>query len=388
MLLFHKAMKYSSSRYWRLLPSERVLWRGGPKLGIPRDRLWTIVPGLFFAFAFVTALFTILVWIEGIPGARSMAFLSFYFFATGVAISLLPQYYLDPCQYMVTDRHVIWKRGRLRRTIERKVITYARIRWHRSIPGVGRLELVRAVPFGPLVRRQRLILHDIEAPDRLLALIRNAEPNAYAGYADVRITDRLDRGETVLWGDGPTGWMLGHAEAITSVLGSLVLMIGIIYWYRTGGVLIALEQVGLRVDTWTWILLFLAILVSGAIIITVGAVLLWKGIWGARVDGSDTEYLLTDSRLIIRRGKTELSIERTRIVDLADVPSTAGSHNLYIILDGPSSKALELNGVLSSFATPPRAAVLPVLYEIREPELIRDLLFNSNSDPLPPLKAA
>ncbi|MBN1655369.1 MAG: hypothetical protein JXA30_16505 [Deltaproteobacteria bacterium] len=381
-------MVSSSDRSWRLLPSERVLWQGGPKLGIPRDRRWIIVPGLLFAFAVVTALFAGLLWIAGIAAVRTTAFIAFYLLLTAVAIWSLPQYQLDPCRYMVTDRNVIWKRGKLKRSIERKAITYARIYWHRNTPGVGSLELVRAVPFGPLLRKQRLVLHDVEAPDRLFALIRDAEPTIYAGYADVKLTDRLDRGETVLWGDGPMGWRLGHAEALNAITGLLVLVSAMIYIYRTVGILVALEQGGVRVDSWTWILLFLAIFISGAIIVTVGVVLLWKGLWGARADGSRTEYLLTDSRLLIRRGRVELSIDRKRIVDLALVRSTAGSTNLHLILDGPYSRALDDNGALSLFASPPRAAVPPVLYEIREPELIRDLLFKSHSEPIPPLKAA
>lgn len=381
-------MASHSDRFWRLLPSERILWRGGPKLGIPRDRRWIIIPGLLFAFAVVTALFAGLLWIAGIPAVRTTAFVAFYFLLTAVAIWSLPQFQLDPCEYMVTDRQVIWKRGSLRRTIERKAITYARIHWHRNTPGVGSLELVRAVPFGPLVRKQRVVLHDVEAPDRLFSLIRDAEPNVYAGYADVRLTDRLDCGETVLWGDGPTGWHLGHAEVITAVLGLLVLVSGVSYIYRTGGILITLEKVGVRVYSWTWIMLFLAIFISGAIIVTIGVVLLWKGSWGAREDGSHTEYLLTDTRLLIRRGRVELSIDRRLIVDLAYVPSTAGSTNLHLILDGPSSKALDDNGALSFFSSPARAAVPPVLYEIRDPELLRDLLFKSETGTAPPLKAA
>jgi hypothetical protein len=381
-------MSSSTDRFWRLLPSERVLWQGGPKLGIPRDRRWIIIPGLLFAFAVVAALFTGLLWIAGIPAVRTMAFVAFYLLLTAVGIWSLPQYQLDPCQYMVTDRNVIWKRGLLRRAIERKTITYARIYWHRNTAGVGSLELVRAVPFGPLVRKQRLVLHDIEAPDRLLALIRDAEPTIYAGYADVQITDRLDRGETVLWGDSPMGWRLGHAEAITAALGLLVLISGAYYVYRTGGILVTLEKEGLRVETLTWLMLFSAISISGTIILTVGAVLFWKGIWGAREDGSHTEYLLTDSRLLIRRGRTELSIDRRRIVDLAHIPSTAGSTNLILILDGPYSKALDDNGALSPFTSPPRGTVPPILYEIRDPDLIHNLLFKSRPGSIPPLKAA
>ena len=49
-------------------------------------------------------------------------------------------------RYIVTEKHVIWQRGRLRRSIDRDAISYAIIRW--SSPGIGDLVLERAVPTG------------------------------------------------------------------------------------------------------------------------------------------------------------------------------------------------------------------------------------------------
>lgn len=380
-------MASSSQNAWRLLPSERVLWRGGPTLGVPRDLRWTIAPLICVALALVAALFAGLLHVSGIPAVRPTAFVAFYFLVLAVAVYTAPRHLLDTCEYMVTDRHVIWRRGGYRRTIDRRAITFARVHWHRSVPGVGHLELVRAVPFGPLARKQRIVLHDVEAPDRLFALIREAEPAEHAGYADVSLADRLDRGEAVLWGAGPEGWRLGHAEVATAGVGLLVLAAGIFYAYRTGGVLLGLESIGLPVRSWTWLMLFLAILITCTIILGVGAVLVWHGVVRARAEGLETEYILTDSRLLIRRGRTELSVDRRRIVDVADVPSSNGSHNLHLILDAPNARALDDSGALSMFP-PPRAQVQPVLYEVTEPDLVRSLLFERHSDPHPPLDRA
>jgi hypothetical protein len=372
----------SIDRSFKLPPSEQMLWHGGPKLGIPRERLWVIAPTLFFIFSVVVALFAGLLAVAEIPAVRSTAFLAFYLFVTGVSFLLVPRHLLDACEYAITDRHVIWKRGQARRIIERRAITYGRIHWHRSVPGVGSLELVRATPFGPFSRRQRVMLHHVEAPDRLFALIRGVAPGEFAGYGDVPLTDRLDVGERVLWGASPLGFRMGRSELLTAGVGSLVLLAGLAYGYRTASVLLTLERSGLPVRSGTWLMLFFATLISASVILTVGAALLWNGLWGARAAGSRTEYILTESRVLIRRGETELSVDRRRIVDVAEQPSTGGLGNLYLILDGPRANALDDSGAMG-LLSPPRSAVLPVLYEVRDSELFRRLLFSD-----PPLRDA
>jgi hypothetical protein len=372
----------SIDRSFKLLPSEQMLWHGGPKLGIARERPWVIVPTLFFVFAVVVALFAGLVSVAGVPAVRATSFLAFYLFLSGVSLVLVPRYLLDACEYAITDRHVIWKRGQSRRIIERRGITYGRIHWHRSVPGVGSLELVRATPFGPFSRRQRVMLHHVEAPDRLFALIRGVSPGEFAGYGDVPLTDRLDAGETVLWGASPLGFRLGRSELLTAGSGALVLLAGLVYSHRTASVLLLLERSGLPVRSGTWLMLFAATLISATVIFAVGASLLWHGSLGARAAGSHTEYILTQARVLIRRGTTELSVDRRRIVDVAEQPSTGDLGNLYLILDGPRANALDDSGALG-LLSPPRSAVLPVLYEVRDRELFRRLLFSN-----PPLRDA
>ena len=375
-------MSESVHRSFKLLPSEQLLWHGGPKLGISRERPWVIAPSLFFILAVVVALFAGLLAVAGIPAVRSTAFVAFYLVATGVAFLLVPRQLLDACEFAVTDRHVIWKRGQSRRVIERRAITYGRIHWHRSVPGVGSLELVRAAPFGPFSRRQRVMLHHVEAPDRLFALIRGASPGEFAGYGDVPLTDRLDVGEHVLWGAAPLGFRIGRSELLMAGVGSAVLFAGLYYGHRIASLLLTLERSGLPVRSGTWLMLFSAALISAGVILSVGAVMLWSGVWGARADGSRTEYILTESRVLIRRGHTELSVDRRRIVDVAEQPSLGGLGNLYLILDGPRANALDDSGALA-LLSPPRSAVLPVLYEVGDSQQFRRLLFND-----PPLRDA
>jgi hypothetical protein len=174
---------------------------------------------------------------------------------------------------------------------------------------------------------------------------------------------------------------------MTAVVGFCVLIGGLIYAHKTGMMLVGLEHVGLPVRSWTWAMLFLAIAISGSVIVVTGAALLWQGLWGARADGSSTEYVLTDTRLIIRRGRVELSVDRRRIVDIADLPSSAGSRNLHLILDAPDARALDDSGALG-LLPPPRANVAPVLYEVVDLELLRSLLLTRRSNPTPPLDRA
>jgi hypothetical protein len=147
--------------------------------------------------------------------------------------------------------------------------------------------------------------------------------------------------------------------------------------------LLGLEHVGLSVRSPTWLMLFLAIAISGSVMFISGAALLWHGVWGARDGGVQTEYLLTDSRLLIRRGLIELSVDRRRIVDIAELPSTAGSHNLHLILDAPDARALADNGALG-LLSPPRATVPPVLYEVSDLEILRELLSSRRRTTTPP----
>jgi uncharacterized membrane protein YfcA len=373
-------MEAAADRSWRLLPSERVLWEGRPRLGVARDLRYDVGCALLLALAAIAALFAGLLHVAMLPGVTSMTLTAVCLTVTAIAARTLPGQLADSCRYMLTDRQVIWRRGRLRRTIDRAAITYARIHWHRSTPGVGHLELVRAVPFGPLARKQRLFLHDVEAPDVLFSRIRSAEPSEFAGYADVALTDRLDRGETVVWGACPAGWRMGQAEAWTALVGALVTFAGVAYCVRMATILLGLEHSGLRVVSPTWLMLFSVMAISGSIILLTGAALLWHGVWGARAAGSRTEYVLTESRLLIRRGRKELSVDRHRIVDVAELPSTGGSCNLHLILDAPDARALEASGALG-LLPPPRAVVPPVLYEISESELLRSVLLPRTPGP-------
>ncbi|MFW5925670.1 MAG: hypothetical protein ACOC9O_01815 [Myxococcota bacterium] len=365
---------------WRLWPSERVRWQGRATPRVPRERVWLLLPALVFAFAAVAGLFAALVALAGLDGAGELTTVAAYMTVFGLALVLLPRYLLDGAEYMITDRRVLWRRGRLRRSMDRHAITFGRIRWHRSVPGLGTLELVRAVPFGPLARQQRLVLADVPEPDRVFSFVRGVAPSPRAGDGEVPVHDRLDPDERVLWGGQPQGWLLGWREVLIGALGLVVLGIGMLRGHRLVQVLIGLEDAGLAVGSWEWALLFSASALAWTIMVTVGGGLAWYGLVRARRLGQSTDYLLTDRRLLIRRGRTELSLDRRRIVDVAETKVPGGLHHLFLVLDAPDSRALSVSGALGPIA-PPRDQVPPVLFELQDAEWVRGLILHRDRGP-------
>jgi hypothetical protein len=362
-------------RAWRLLPSEKVLWHGGPAPGAARDPIWWLAALLLYALGIVAGLFSGLLWIAELSGARQIGLMSVYLGLWATAVVVAPHFLHQRCEYLVTDRRVMWRRGRMTRWIDRHAISYGRIVWNRITPGVGHLELVRATPFGPLARMQRLKLMHLAAPDRVYACIRGVDPSPLLGDPDLPLTDRLDPGEEVLWGGGPQGWMLGWRDLTSALIGAFVLWLGVRYGSQALGLLVDLERLGLQVRSWTWLLLFLATALSFSVIAGAGASLIWHGIFRARALGRETEYVLTDRRVLIRRGRTELSLDRRSIVDVAVVPIVDGCRHLYLILDAPEARALSDSGALQPLS-PARDLVPPVLYELRDTEDLCALLLS------------
>ncbi len=385
MLRFVSMVEEPNRLDWHLLPSETVLWHAGKLRNVPRDRFWIVAPIGAFGFAVVAALFAALLSVVGLAGARDTALLSTLCSIVAVGLLLLPHYLFDDFEYVVTDRRILVRRGRLRRSMERDQLTYGRLRWHRSMPGVGTIELVVATPYGPLSRRLRLTIRDVRDPDRVLALIRGGSPSDYAGDRDVPLAERLDSGESVVWGGHPEGLMVGWREALSGTFGLILTGLGFAYGYRTAAILLNLELVGLRVLSSEWMLLFSAVTISWALIVSCGLGLMWHGWFRTRALGRDTEYVLTEHRLLVRRGLIELSVNRDRIADAAITRVRGELSHLCLVLDSPRSRALADSGALRVLL-PPRDTVPPVLYDLRDAAAVRALIVGVEPDasPAPP----
>ncbi|MEM6954485.1 MAG: hypothetical protein AAF411_03440 [Myxococcota bacterium] len=354
---------------WRLLPSERVIWEGRPA-NVPRSRGWALATVMLVAVAIVTACFAALLKFSGMAGvSRSMALCAMCL-AGAIGTYLWPRHRLDQLRYALTDRRVLLRRGQTSRFIDVASITYARIRWHRASPVVGHLELVVATPFGPLRRPLRVVLEDVREPDRLWARIRGASARVAAGDATTPLVERLDEDEQLEWSGRPLGLHLGWRELGVAASGLAVTALGFLYAQRNITILLDLEGLGLSVKSPEWALLFSAALISAAAILAVGITLLWQGLVRSRLLGEQTEYVLTSKRLLIRRGFTELSLDRRRIVDVAEQRAPRGLVHLFFVLDGPGARALAVSGAMGP-VLPARDAVPPVLFDVAPSSKLR-----------------
>lgn len=366
---------------WRLLPSEQVLWHGRPQR-VPQARQFLYIPWLLVAYGVVSILFGGVLYALALPGVLASVGVGVHLWLFAGGLMALPRVLLRRAEYVVTDRRVIFRRGALRRTMDVAGIAYARIKWHHSVPGVGSLELVRAVPFGPLQRTQRLSLLHIEAPDAVYALMRGVKPAQFSGDAEISFVERLDPDERILWGGGPDGWHLGWRNAVSALLGVFSLALAVAYVVRIARVLGELERDGMTAGSVAWVLFLAAVLLTGTMLLAIGVGMLHAALVKARALGQQTEYLLTNSRLLIRRGRIELSVDRRRIVDVAEAPANSGTHHLYLVLDAPHSKALADSGALAVLS-PPAAQVPPVLYELRDVDDFKRLLMEAPTEEPP-----
>jgi hypothetical protein len=281
----------------------------------------------------------------------------------------VPVWWRSRIEYLVTDKHVIWRRGPIRRSIAIGQISYARVRWSAGDPRVGDLVLVRAVPTGALRRTLSLALSEIEAPDRLWAIIRGVEPSATLGLGDRPLAQRLDPGERVLWSGAPLGAAWTSRRAWTAFV---------------AGVLTALfvEQLSRSVLTFTKLLRLhalapplAAVLLGGAglgmlLLLAVAVGVAYVSVVRPQRLARATRYFVTDARVLIRRGDEELSLDRSRIAYVIDAPWRK-LHDVFLVLDGPQARALAPSG---AFGGDRDDALRPVFAAIADADAVGAIL--------------
>jgi hypothetical protein len=354
---------------------EPILWSGRPK-EISSPGIYRVATAVCAATSAITTASAVVVAqaVHVRPGGM-LAFAA-WMATLALAFGFGPRWWGSQLEFVVTDRHVVMRRGRIRRSIDLRQISYARIHWSPSLPGIGDLELVRAVPTGALRRRLSVVLHGLIAPDRVWAIMRGVKPTEPGGDGHRLLAQRLDEGEQVLWSAHPVAtwrrWVPSGARnagsiAIALTLGGVAVFVG----QHAAHALRAVAATGLPPGSPSFVVL--ALCLSLVIVLLVSASL---GIFYAVVIqpgrlSAHTRYLVTDRRVLIQRGDVELHLDRSRIVDVIDTPAVAGARDLFLVLDGPKARAVAASG---AFGESGGQGLQPVLYRVADAATVQSIL--------------
>lgn len=306
----------------------------------------------------------------------SMLFLAGWLAFLSVAAYVGPGWWRREIEITLTSRHVIWRRGRLKRSIERRAVSFARIHWHTKVPGVGDLELVRSVPTGALRRTLSITLPDLEAPDAVWARIRGVASTPVLGDRARPLGQRLDPTERLLWTAQPQAENPWDVQRIgTLAIAFVALLSGV--RALVGGVhaLTILHTAGMRTFSAAFGAMALAVAISVAAVLVTSVVAGYHALLRPRRLNHATRYLVTDRRVLIQRGSVELHLDRDRIVDVIDSPQERGLHDLFLVLGGKNAHAHALAGAFGEKVVGAAAGeLLPVLRAVHDSDTVRAIL--------------
>ncbi len=346
---------------------ERILWSGRPA-SVSLPPLARAVVLCTSIMAVVAVLFAVVV--ARAVGAHVDGMLTFGAWCAMLAVGAwrLPLWWLSAAEYIVTEDHVIVRRGRFRRTIARDSISYARIAWGEA--DTGDLTLVRAVPTGALRRTLSVTLSGVRAPDRLWAIVRGVTASVPLGDGDRDLAQRLDPGERVLWSAMPkaSAWSVRRiGSAVVAVL--LALAAARMIAHAATAIQRVVHQDAMPFG-------LSALLIAG---VALGAALLigasvgigyWSIIRPLRLV-RETRYFVTDKRVLIRRGREELHLDRSRIAYVISA-DYKGMSDVFLVLDGPQARALAPSGAFDERAD--RDTLMPVLSAIEDADTVSAIL--------------
>ncbi len=327
---------------------QKIVWSGTPSVLVtpPILRAFAILLFLTCAISLAFAFILVLV-LEKSPTAM----LAFSLWCGTCAIGSLqgPKIWFAKVEYVITEHQVIWRRGPFRRSIERSSISFARIFWDARHPGMGDLELVRAVPTGALRRRLRLRLTGVNSPDRVWAIVRGEESVAPIGVGARPLGQRMDQDERVLWSATPRPqWRayLPHGQREWMLLFVCAFLVAAAERLVVNGshALARLHEGGLPVYSWTMLTVAVALAVTVGLLLSIAGYLVYDALIRSGRLLRQTQYLITNKRVLIQRADEELHLDRRKIVDVIDAPLGEGLSNVFIVLDGPRARALALSG--------------------------------------------
>jgi hypothetical protein len=356
--------------------NERIVWTGHPQVIKTPPVLRAAAIVLFITAAVSTSFAFVLALALHTSPAASLVFAAW---CTGLGLLCLqlPRVWLSKVKYIVTEHHVISQRGPFRRSIERRAISFARIFWNPNSPGVGDMDLVRAVPTGALRRRLMLTLSGVSCPDRVWAIIRGEERVAPMGHGERPLAQRMDSGERVIWSASPRSTLRAYLPqgrrewALIAVSAFLFLAFGRMLWSAVPA-LQKIHRAGLPTTSLAFLALVFGIAATLLLVAAVGAFLLYDTVIRPGRMVRETRYLVTDKRVLIQRGLEELHLDRSRIVDVIDAPAGEGVRNVFLVLDGPRARALAASGAFGEIDRGPN--LRPVFEAVEDAEGVAKIL--------------
>lgn len=348
---------------------ERILWQGSCRaVTVPFvNKVMSVVGTVASA---VTLCYAVVVAKSLAAPVGGMILLAAWCATVALGAWRIPIWWRAQVEYIVTERHVIWRRGPLRRSIDIGQISYALVRWSTNHESLGDLVIVRAVPTGALRRTLTLSLHDVEAPDRLWATIRGVEQSAPLGSSHRPLAQRLDPGERVLWSGAPlaSAWTVRRiAMALAGAVLAVTFVRSLLKSVPTLVHVLALHALPPALAV---------VLVGGAslgmlLLLAVSAGVVYAALVRPARLARATRYFVTTSRVLIRRGNEEMSLDRSRIAYVIDAPSKK-LHDVFLVLDGPQARALAPSG---AFGGEDRDDILrPVFSAIADADTVGEIL--------------
>jgi hypothetical protein len=372
---------------------ETILWTGKPEV-IRTPLVWKVASIVAGVMSLTSVAFAIVVASAIHRPVGPMLLLSAWCATIALGAWKGPQILLAKVTYQVTDKHIVWRRGRLRRAIERAGVSYAVLRWTDREGGIGDLLLTRAVPTGALRRTLSLTLTGVKSPDRVFSLVRGVSAPelvsapglsleaARASVAARPLAQRLDPGERVLWSATPLAspWTVRRGlRAALAVALSLALVRMLVRAVPSLGKLLRLHAL----PGWTFGLMLGAMAVVAILLLVSAFVVGWSALVLPWKKQQRTRYFVTNKRVLIARDDEELHLERSRI---AYVIASKGEklHDVFLVLDGPHARSLALSG---AFGGDDGGVLRPVFNAIDDADSVHDLLAQSEK-PAPMRDAA
>ncbi len=366
------------------LYGEPVLWSGRPK-EITTPLVYRIAAAVCAVTSAISTSSAVVV--ATALATRPSSLLAFAAWMATLALLFAygPRWWRSELEYVLTDRHIVLRRGKLRRSIDRREISYARIHWSPKLPGTGDLELVRAVPTGALRRRLSIVLSGLVAPDRVWAIIRGVTPSAPAGDGERLLAQRLDEGERVLWSAHPVGGLRVWIPTSVRALGSIALALAVaasagLTSYHAVHSLRAVVAAGLRPGSTSFVALVASLSLMIVLLVSVAVGLFYAAIVRPARLSKRTRYLITDRRVLIQRGDEELHLDRSRIAFVIEAPADRGLSDVFLVLDGPRARAVAASG---AFGEARGQGLQPVLHRVADVDAIQQILRAPAADAFP-----